>query len=171
MTRVYLGVGSNLDRDANIAAGLEALHTGLGLSRASSAWESDAIGFEGPAFLNLAVELETGLGVAELARFLRQLEYRMGRPRDATRFSSRTLDIDILTFGDRVGVVDGVELPRQELLENAFVLAPMAELVPDVLHPARLLRYDELWGQLRQSMQPVRRVDFRCRGWTLPWEA
>ena len=171
MSRVFLGVGSNLDRSANIAAGLESLHGGLGLMRASSAWESDSVGFRGPPFLNLVVELETGMGVGELARYLRQLEYRMGRPRDATRFSSRTLDIDILTFGDRVGAVEGVELPRRELLENAFVLAPMAELVPEALHPARRLAYGELWQQLRDNMEPVQRVDFSCAGWTLPWKA
>ena len=72
---------------------------------------------------------------AELARNLRQIEIEHGRPADATRFSARQLDIDILTYDDRVGLIDGVQLPRDEILENAFVLCPLAELSPDALHP------------------------------------
>jgi 2-amino-4-hydroxy-6-hydroxymethyldihydropteridine diphosphokinase len=169
VTPVFLGVGSNIDRRANICAGLDVLRAELGLKRTSSVYESEAIGFDGPSFLNLAVELDVRLGLEELARFLRQLEYRMGRPRNASRFSSRTLDIDILTYGTLTGRVDGVELPRAELLENAFVLAPMAELAPGDQHPLAGKSYRSLWSELGSQMQPVQRVDFDCRGWSLPW--
>lgn len=169
MTTVYLGVGSNIDRDDNIRTGLDILDSDLGLTRVSSVYESAAAGFEGPPFLNLAAELEVELGVGDLFRFLRQLEYRMGRPRDATRFSSRTLDIDILLYGDLAGYIDDVELPRAELLENAWVLAPMAELAPDAVHPVDGRNFASLWAELRNGMQPLERVDFAQGRWRLPW--
>lgn len=171
MTAVYLGVGSNIDRDDNIRIGLDILDADLGLKRISSVYESAAAGFDGPPFLNLAAELDIELGVGDLFRFLRQLEYRMGRPRDATRFSSRTLDIDILLYGDLAAPVDGVDLPRAELLENAWVLAPMAELAPELAHPLDGRTYRTLWSELRDGMQPVMRVDFEQGRWRLPWAA
>jgi 2-amino-4-hydroxy-6-hydroxymethyldihydropteridine diphosphokinase len=168
MTTVYLGVGSNVDRTSNICTGLDVLRSEFGLQHVSSAWESDALGFDGPPFLNLAVELDTGLAPGALFRLLRQLEYRMGRPRNASRFSSRTLDIDILTYGELAGRIDGIELPRPELLENSYVLAPMAEIAPSALHPVKGQSYADLWQHMQQDMQPITRVDFDERGWRLP---
>ena len=108
-------------------------------------YEGQAIGFDGQPFLNLAVSVETELGVGEMARRLRHIEYEHGRPRNASRFSSRQLDIDILTYDDIVGVIEGVELPRGEILENAFVLRPLAELAPQLIgqDPTQLLPLNE----------------------------
>ena len=170
MTSVLLGVGSNIERRDNICAGLELLKEEFSLRCASSVYESAALGFDGPPFLNLAVELFTDVPVDALARFLRQLEYRMGRPRNATRFSSRTLDLDILTYGELAGEQADIELPRQEILENAYVLAPLAELVPARLHPVLGESYAALWQRLAGEMQPVSRVSFEHRGWSLPFD-
>ncbi len=168
MTRVFLGVGSNIDRDTHICTGLDTLQAEFGLLGVSSVYESEALGFDGPAFYNLAVELEVDIAPGSLARYLRQLEYRMGRPRDASRFSSRTLDLDILCFGDHCGVLDGIELPRAEILENAYVLAPLAELAPAALLPGSDDSFSHLWQRLADSMQPVQVVDFQWRGRHLP---
>ena len=170
MSMVLLGIGSNLEREHHIATGLDLLAEEFQLRRASSVYESEALGFEGPAFLNFTVELEVQVPVAELARYLRQLEFRLGRPRDATRFSSRTLDLDILTYDELVGIQQGIELPRGEILENAYVLAPLAELVPDSLHPARQESYAALWRALGSAMQPVTAVAFDHGGWRLPFD-
>ena len=164
MTEVFLGVGSNIGRADNLCAGLDALQDRFGELSLSSVYESAAVGFDGAAFLNLAAGVECESDPGELARWLRQLEYSRGRPRDATRFSPRTLDIDILTFGDRVGLVDGVRLPRPEIVENAFVLCPLAELAPAALHPQLKRRYDELWADYDHASQPLERVDFSWRG-------
>ncbi|MEE4659888.1 MAG: 2-amino-4-hydroxy-6-hydroxymethyldihydropteridine diphosphokinase [Halieaceae bacterium] len=169
MNTVLLGVGSNIDRHKHIAIGLSLLEHEFGILGASSAWESDALGFDGPPFINLAVEVEVPMEVGELARFLRQLEYRLGRPRDATRFSSRTLDIDILDFAGLCGCVDGIALPRAEILDNAYVLAPLSELAPQRLHPATQQTYSALWDAHRARMQPVQRVDFAAAEWVLPF--
>ncbi|MEM0953684.1 MAG: 2-amino-4-hydroxy-6-hydroxymethyldihydropteridine diphosphokinase [Pseudomonadota bacterium] len=165
---VLLGLGSNIDREDNIGLGLSLLDQEFRLIGSSSAYESAALGFDGPPFINLAVEVDVAMSVGELARFIRQMEYRMGRPRDATRFSSRTLDIDILDYKGVCGSLDGITLPRGEILDNAYVLAPLAELAPERLHPAARESYATLWEQHRERMQPVQRITFPAAAWSLP---
>ena len=164
MARVYLGVGSNIERERYIVAGLDALQGLFGDLALSSVYDSAAIGFEGQPFLNLAVAVETDLGVGELARTLRHVECEHGRPPNASRFSARQLDIDILTYDDQVGLIDGVELPRGEILENAFVLCPLAELAPQRRHPVLGQTYAALWEAYDQLSQPLVKVEFEWRG-------
>ncbi len=108
MAVVYLGVGSNIERERYIIAGLDALERLFGALVLSPVYESDAIGFEGEPFYNLVARVETDLEVGELQKALRHIEYEHGRLQNASRFSARKLDIDILTYDDRVGVVEGV---------------------------------------------------------------
>jgi 2-amino-4-hydroxy-6-hydroxymethyldihydropteridine diphosphokinase len=164
MARIFLGLGSNIQRERYIVAGLDALHDLLGELRLSSVYDSAAIGFDGQPFLNLVVAADTILEIGPLARLLRHIETAHGRPAQATRFSARQLDIDILTYDDRVGIIEGVELPRGEILDNAFVLRPLAELAPEVLHPVAGLSYASLWQAFDRSSQPLQRVDFQWRG-------
>ena len=164
MATVYLGVGSNIERERYIVAGLDALQGMFGELALSSVYDSAALGFEGQPFLNLVVRVETDLSVGELARRLRHIEVEHGRPVNATRYSARQLDIDILTYDDETGVIDGVELPRGEILENAFVLCPLAELAPDALHPVLGRSYFDLWRAYDPATQPLVRVDFEWRG-------
>ena len=164
MAQVFLGIGSNIERERYITAGLEALHAlfrGLALS---SVYDSAALGFTGQPFLNLVAEVHTDIVLAELAAQLRHIEVEHGRPANATRFSARHLDIDILTYGDAVGIYSGVQLPRDEILENAFVLCPLAELSPATLHPVVQRSYLSLWQSYDQSSQPLSRVNFSWRG-------
>ncbi|MEP4485971.1 MAG: 2-amino-4-hydroxy-6-hydroxymethyldihydropteridine diphosphokinase [Halioglobus sp.] len=167
MARVYLGVGSNIDRERYITAGLDALAELFGDMDISPVYDSEAIGFEGHPFLNLVVGVNTDLTVAELAKQLRDIEFEHGRPENATRFSSRQLDIDILLYDDIVGVIDGVELPRGEILENAFVLRPLADLVPEERHPERKQTYFELLDSLDAPGQSLVKVAFMWRGRSL----
>jgi len=164
MARVYLGVGSNIERERYMVAGLDALEGLFGEMALSSVYDSAAIGFQGQPFLNMVVGVDTTLGVAELAQTLRRIEFEYGRPVNATRFSARQLDIDILLYDKLAGVVEGVELPRGEILENAFVLCPLAELLPDELHPLAGQSYGDLWRQYDKSSQSLTRVDFQWRG-------
>lgn len=160
MTQVLLGIGSNIEPQLNISAGLDALQRNFAELEFSSVYQSAAVGFQGEPFLNLVVSLDCTISVGALAAQLRQLEHAMGRPLQATRFSSRTLDIDILTYGDSIGLVEGVQLPRGEITENAYVLCPLAELVPAGLHPLTGLSYSQLWQAYNQPGQSVGRVDF-----------
>ncbi|MEE4278858.1 MAG: 2-amino-4-hydroxy-6-hydroxymethyldihydropteridine diphosphokinase [Halieaceae bacterium] len=159
MTGIFLGLGSNTGPRHHLSLGLAELRELLGPLEQSAVYEGAAIGFEGDPFWNLVVRAETGLSVGELQAALRAIEYRHGRPQNATRLSARTLDIDILTFGDTVGVVDGVELPRGEITTHAFVLRPLAELAPDCLHPALGVSFGALWEGFDDSGQGLVRVE------------
>lgn len=158
MTTVLLGLGSNIDPKHHIPLGLTALAQLLGDLRRSAVYESEARGFVGPAFWNMVIEVEVGVSVGALQTALRDIEYAYGRPEHAQRFSSRALDIDILTFGQTVGTVEGVELPRAEILEAAFVLRPLAELAPRARHPLLGLSFAQLWDRFDQASQPLRLV-------------
>lgn len=145
MAQVLLSLGSNIDREHNIRGGLNALTRLFGQVRCSPVYESDAVGFVGDAFYNLVAEIETDFTVAELLMMLHQIEYDYGRVRGGERYSSRTLDIDILTYDNMVGMVDGIKLPRDEILNHAFVLLPLMDLLPEQLHPENQLSYRALW--------------------------
>ncbi len=112
----------------------------------------------------MVVGVETALSVGELAAQLRHIEMEHGRPENARRNTPRQLDIDILTYDSLTGIVDGVELPRGEILENAFVLRPLADLAPEGIHPVTGSSYAELWARYDQGAQSLSRVSFVWRG-------
>ncbi|KAF0810628.1 7,8-dihydro-6-hydroxymethylpterin-pyrophosphokinase [Alcanivorax sp. S71-1-4] len=160
-TRVYLSLGSNIDREHNIRAGLDALAAQFGDVHLSPVYESEAVGFDGEPFLNLVARIDTGLPLGELAGLLRDIEAAHGRVRGDKKFASRTLDIDVLTYGDLTGLVDGVELPRDEILKHAFVLRPLADLAPQARHPVLGETYAALLARLDMSAQKLWQVPFR----------
>ncbi len=164
MARVYLSLGSNIEQQRYITAALDSLADQFGELLISSVYESVSVGFDGDNFYNLVVGLDTELSVGDLSANLKALEDQNGRRRDCPRFSARTLDIDILTYDGMTGCVEGVLLPRQEILENAFVLLPLAELVPGERHPVVGLSYSELWQGYDQASQSLWPVDFSWRG-------
>lgn len=163
MSRVYLSLGSNIDREHNLASGLSALARELGPLTLSPVYESQAVGFDGPTFLNLVVAFDSDWPVGRLAQFFHQVEADHGRVRGKKKLASRTLDIDILTHGSLTGLVDGVSLPRGEILKYAFVLQPLCDLAGDELHPQLGKPYRELLAQADFSAQPLWQVDFH---WT-----
>ncbi|MCB1706607.1 MAG: 2-amino-4-hydroxy-6-hydroxymethyldihydropteridine diphosphokinase [Halioglobus sp.] len=164
MAQVFLGLGSNIERERYITAGLDALQGLFHELAVSSVYDSAAIGFEGQPFLNLVAAVTTDLPLAGLAARLRHIEMEHGRPANATRFSPRHLDIDILTYDDVVGRFGTVTLPREEILENAFVLCPLAELAPERLHPGVKRSYRSLWADYDSGSQRLQKVDFMWRG-------
>ncbi len=164
MARVYLSLGSNIDRHRHLCAGLDALAEEFGELMISPVYESEAVGFDGDNFFNLVVGLDTDLSVGALSEVSKKIENRNGRRRDCPQFSARTLDIDILTYNDTAAVVDNILLPRQEVLENAFVLLPLADIAPGGLHPVTRKSYAELWQQYDQSSQKLWAIDFSWQG-------
>lgn len=159
--QVFLSLGSNIDREHNIRSGLNALARVFAPLAISPVYESEAVGFDGDAFYNLVVGLQTTLSVGELTACLKGIEKDHGRVRGEKKFSSRTLDIDILTYNDRVGEVDGVQLPRDEILKHAFVLKPLVDLAPDALHPETQTSYQALLKAADFSGQDL---------WVVPFE-
>lgn len=164
MTAIYLSLGSNVDRHKHILAALDALHELLGELNISSVYESKSVGFDGSNFFNLVVGAETDLSIAELSENLKRIEDNNGRKRNGPKFSPRTLDIDILTYGDFVGVENGVELPRAEITKNAFVLLPLAEIAPSISHPQLQKNYRQLWADYDQASQKLWAIDFEWSG-------
>lgn len=160
MPRVYLSLGSNIDRERHLRAAHVALTAQFGPLRLSSVYESVAVGFAGDHFYNLVAAIDTVLAVGALAAQLRAIEEANGRCRSGPKFSSRTLDIDILTYGDALGVIDGVQLPRDEVLKNAFVLQPLAEIAGEARHPETGLSYAEHWAAYDKSQQSLWIVPF-----------
>lgn len=163
MTRVYLSLGSNIDREHNLRSALQALRQAFGELTLSPVYESAAVGFSGAPFFNLVVAINTGLPVADLAVMLRAIEASHGRVRGQKKYASRTLDIDILTYGEAVGVIDGVQLPRDEILKYAFVLRPLADLAPHERHPEIGKSYASLLAEIDFSSQPLRDVAWQQR--------
>jgi len=165
MPRVYLSLGSNIEPRRYLCAALDALAERFGPHlMMSPVYESRAVGFVGDNFLNLVVSIDTELAVGALARVLRDIEDANHRCRSAARFSARTLDIDILTYGEEVGSIDGICLPRDEITRHAFVLRPLADLAPAALHPQLRKSYGQLAAELTFPNQPLSLVDL---GWPI----
>jgi 2-amino-4-hydroxy-6-hydroxymethyldihydropteridine diphosphokinase len=160
VTTVYLGIGSNKNPTFYLNSALNALQESFGNLAFSPVYESESVGFKGTNFYNLVVQIQTDLPVNSLSEKLRGIENANGRDRAAPKFSSRTLDIDILLYGDLVGNFAGVQLPRDEILENAFVLRPLFDLCPELIHPQLNKNIAELWAAYDQTKQKLWPVDF-----------
>lgn len=156
MARIYISIGSNIERDYYVRAGVQALQQHFAAVKLSSVYESEAVGFSGDAFYNMVAGADTDLTIAQCVALLKQIEDQYGRVRGAQKFCGRTLDLDLLTYDDVVCNTP-VILPRQEITENAFVLWPLAELAPDMLHPGSGQSYASLWQNYRkqQKLWPV----------------
>jgi 2-amino-4-hydroxy-6-hydroxymethyldihydropteridine diphosphokinase len=155
---VYLSLGSNVDAEYHIRAGIEALRRTFSGCRLSPVYRSRAVGFEGRDFINLAAVIETSMEPLELRSWLRGLEDRYGRDRAQPRFSDRTLDIDILLIDDRVMHTEELDLPRAEILKFAHVLKPLADLAPDLVHPTEHRTLGEIWlrsGMDESGLSPI----------------
>ncbi len=164
MTAIYLSLGSNINRHKYITAALDALEKLLGNLIISSVYESKPVGFNGSNFFNLVVGAKTELTLADLSEKLKEIEDANGRVRTGPKFSPRTLDIDILTYSDFVGADEGVELPRAEIISNAFVLLPLAEIAPHESHPQLHETYSQLWMAYDKSSQTLWPIDFVWNG-------
>jgi len=143
--RVWLSLGSNVDRSKNIRAAVHALREQFGELVLSRVYESEAVGFSGEPFYNLVVGLYSSAPVTGLMAQFRAIEAQQGRVRSGGRFAPRSIDIDLLTYGGWVLDEGGVQLPRSEITRYAFVLLPLSEVAGDEIHPLLQVSYRELW--------------------------
>jgi len=160
MARVYVSIGSNIDRDENIRGGVRDLRAHFGELVLSRVYESASVGFDGDNFYNLVAAFATDEAVQAVAKILHDIENAHGRTREGPRFSSRTLDIDILLYDDLILQQGKLELPRDEITKNAFVLWPLAEIAPALEHPVLKKPYAELWAAFDKDKQPLWPIPF-----------
>lgn len=153
MAQVYLSIGSNIEREKNIRGVLAALETHFGELLISKIYESEAVGFDGDNFYNLIVGFDTERSITDLCRQFHQLEEEFGRRREQQRFAARTMDIDLVLYGDEIYHQDGIEIPRDEITKYAFVLKPLAEVAPALMHPELGKTVADLWSSFDQSTQ------------------
>ena len=159
MPRVFISIGSNINRETNIKAGVRALRDRYGAVDVSPVYESVSVGFDGDNFLNLVAAFDTTDSIDMVCQFLSQVEDANGRDRSGPRFSSRTLDMDLLLYDDATIKKGKLELPRPEIYKNAFVLKPLADIAADVNDPVKKISYAQLWREFSDSNQSLWQVD------------
>jgi len=155
LTEVYLGLGSNTERERHLCAGLDALAGFLVGMTCSAVFESQPVGIKSGPFFNLGVAAKTDLPLIELSRRLKLIEADNGRY--APDRKGLPLDIDVLFYGDLVGDFEFLTLPRAEILKNAFVLWPLSLMAPDKVHPGVGKTRAQMWGEahIDQVLAPV----------------
>ena len=151
---VYVSLGSNVDPEVNIQRAVRAMRETFGELRLSPVYASAAVGFDGDDFLNLVAGFETGDSVHRVVASSRLIEDDLGRDRSQSKFSPRPIDLDILLFADLVIDEPGIQIPRRDIVKQAFVLKPLQDLTGDSLHPQTGQSYTELW--LEMSAQAPR---------------
>jgi 2-amino-4-hydroxy-6-hydroxymethyldihydropteridine diphosphokinase len=162
MPEVYLSIGSNINRERNIASALQELRNLFGKLRLSSVYETEAVGFDGPPFYNLTILFHSDEPVHQIAKILREIEIRHGRTHKCAKFSGRTLDLDILLYGDLVLKEGKLQIPRDDIIRYAFVLEPLAEIAPDQRHPVTHEKFSVLWSKFDKKGLDQKIV-------TVPW--
>ena len=157
--KIFVGIGSNIDREKNIKSCIEILKDLYDNILISPVYETEAMGFNGPNFYNLVLSFETEENVYDLKNGLNQIENNHGRHFNETKFSSRTLDIDILYYDDLILSDDKVQIPRKEICEYDFVLKPLVDLVPDFIHPIRNISHKEMLSNIKIKKQIISTIN------------
>ncbi|HJU26027.1 MAG TPA: 2-amino-4-hydroxy-6-hydroxymethyldihydropteridine diphosphokinase [Rhodanobacteraceae bacterium] len=155
MARVYLSLGSNLDPGRHLRDALTALRARFGEVAVSTVYRSDVVGFAGAPFLNCAAAFEADLEHDMLREWLRELEDAGGRDRSLPRYADRTLDLDIALWCDHDTC--RTDLSREEF-ERAHVLAPLADIAPDVRDPFAGEALGVRWERLAPGLPPLQRL-------------
>jgi 2-amino-4-hydroxy-6-hydroxymethyldihydropteridine diphosphokinase len=155
---VYVAAGSNIEPRRNMARAVAELAREFPGARFSSWYRNRAVGFEGDDFINLVAGFDTALPLRAVLTRLQAIEARCGRPRDAPRWAPRSMDLDVLLYGDLVCDEPGVRLPRPDLVRRAYMLGPLAELAPGVRHPTEGVTIGELWRRFDRDAHLLERV-------------
>ena len=152
MKKIFLGLGTNLgDREHNLREAIIRIEEHIGkVVNSSSVYETAPWGFDSEDdFLNMVVSVETELSPSEVMKKIVKIESMLGRERDQDRYSSRIIDIDILFYDDLVLKENGLKIPHRLIHERKFVLVPLCELAPDMIHPMLGKSMKVLLGECR----------------------
>jgi len=151
MPRVFFSLGSNVNAEENLKLGVRELQERYGSLDISPVYRNKAVGFDGDDFLNLVVGCNAQCYIEDIVRDIEDIHELAGRRSDERNFSSRTLDIDLLTYGAVVTDVPPVKLPRRDILAYSFVLKPLTDIAPERRHPETGRTYAEHWAEKCES--------------------
>lgn len=151
MAAAFVGVGSNIDREHNVRSAVGMLRKRFGSLLVSPVYESPAVGFDGDPFLNLVVRFDADIAPLALSTELLAVELAHGRRREGERFGPRTLDLDLLLYGDTVLKDGALHIPHSDILDYSFVLRPLADIAPGMRHPELGKTFAALWQAARPS--------------------
>lgn len=158
MARVFLGLGSNIDPENNLRLGVRELSWRYGQLDLSPVYRSAALGFVGDDFLNMVLGLDSTDSAAEIYQRIEEIHSRAGRQRGSDRFAARPLDIDLLLYDDLITEDPRFRLPRSDVLEHSFVLRPLSELEPGLIHPETGRTMRDHWQEFDVSGHPLQPV-------------
>ena len=161
--RVFVAAGSNVEPEKNLAAACAQISHTWPDAVFSRAYRNAAVGFEGPDFINLVVGFSAAQPLPLVIERLRGIETHCGRPRYAPKWASRTMDLDVLLFGDLVETTADYTLPRPDLLKRPYMLGPLAEIAPDFVHPVVGKTIGELWAEFDCNRHPMTQVQIAFR--------
>ena len=145
MPEVLVAAGSNVRPRENLRRAVSLMREAWPDLRLSGAYRNKAVGFEGDDFVNLVAGFDTDQPLAEVLAKLHRIEAACGRPREAPKWAPRSMDLDVLLYGDAVGEFPGAVLPRRDLLRRPYMLGPAAEVAPGFVHPTEGSTLAELW--------------------------
>ena len=158
MARVYLGLGSNIEPGANLRLAVRELRARYGTLDLSPVYRSAAVGFAGDDFLNLVAGMDSQASAESIHDVIEEIHTLSGRQRGSNKFGARTLDIDLLLYGDQVIDHPKFAIPRKDVLEYGFVLRPLADLAPDLLHPQTGRTMAAHWCEAEPGAEPLELV-------------
>jgi 2-amino-4-hydroxy-6-hydroxymethyldihydropteridine diphosphokinase len=161
---LVFSLGSNVDAHRHIRLAVARLRAEFGALQCSSVYQSSAVGFQGEDFLNLVTLASSNLSLDAILKTVKKIEEEFGRERGVPRFSPRTIDIDVLLFGIQDGKDCAIDLPRDEITKHAFVLQPLAELLPDNVHPQTGSSYSAMWEEFDDPSQELAVIEFDWSG-------
>jgi 2-amino-4-hydroxy-6-hydroxymethyldihydropteridine diphosphokinase len=158
VTRVYVALGSNIEPRRRLAQAAQLLITEFPGMRFSACYQNVAVGFDGADFINAAAGFDTELTLPALVTVLHHIEGQCGRQRDDAKFAPRAMDLDVLLYGEMIVDSAVARVPRADLLRRGYMLGPMAELAPQLLHPEAQRTLADLWSELSPRTPPLSRV-------------
>lgn len=153
MPEVFVAAGSNVEPVKNLKLALAEMRKAFAPLSISPAYRNKAVGFEGDDFINLVVGFPTNDDLHTVRERLQHIEARCGRPREAPKWAPRSMDLDILLFGDEIrnepapstGLRTSLILPRPDLVKRPYMLKPTVDIAPDLVHPTLHKTMRELW--------------------------
>ena len=151
MPKIYLSLGSNIKPEENLNKARELLNQKYQLEKESKTYKTKSEGFEGEDFLNQVVCLTTEDSAEKVVTALKDIEKKIGREDRPEKFSDREIDIDLLLYGKYVGKVLGKDIPHADIDLYKFVLEPLAEIAPDLVHPKHQEKISEIWRKMLDS--------------------